>query len=155
MKSFGSARRAGAADKELRPAATLASNVNSSVNLLDSLGGSAPAFPSLGGGSGADAYFVQVGAFQNRAQAEGARDKYKTAFATLLADHNLLMCSSADLKDSKGPGMLSQVVGFEDPKAASAILPNLRTMAATPVLFPETGAVARDAHHDAGGKRRE
>ena len=58
----------GPPDKRLRRPAPLASNISSSVNLLDSLGGSASSFPTLGGGGGGgDAYFVQVGAFQNRA----------------------------------------------------------------------------------------
>ncbi len=108
----------GPPDKRLRRPAPLASNISSSINLLDSLGGSASSFPTLGGGGGGDAYFVQVGAFQNRAQAEAARDKYKVKFASLLSDHGLDI-QSADLKE-KGVWYRLRAIGFKDASDASA-----------------------------------
>jgi TPR repeat protein len=110
----------GPPDKRLARKASLTSNVTSSVNLLDSLGGSAPAFPSLGGGGAGsdDAYFVQIGAFQDRAQAEAARDKLKAKVADLLAGRGIDV-QSADLKD-KGTWYRLRVAGFKDASVASA-----------------------------------
>jgi TPR repeat protein len=110
----------GPPDKRLAHTASLKSNVASSVDLLDSLGGPAPAFPSLGsGGAGnGDTYFVQVGAFPDRTQAETARDKLKAKVADLLAGRGIDV-QSADLKE-KGTWYRLRVAGFKDASAASA-----------------------------------
>jgi TPR repeat protein len=112
----------GPPDKRLARSASLAPNIATSVNLLESLSGSSALarLPVLTTPGKTGIYSVQVGAFQDRAAAEATRAKFKTE----AADHDFDV-QAADLKE-KGTWYRLRVIGFDDRAAAISFCENLR-----------------------------